>query len=299
MPPLKKNDTIKKKKKSASVPSTTPKTTMKKSPIVMGKILQKEIGKYKGLYQIKSAKNRRGMVHFKAQFGVLPKIKKLMRSSGMILDFKDISMKDQIAYTLLYQVMLPIEKSIPMFTKRQRFGVQALKAVQNATITHPCFYEDILGSSLVPHIYESGTYTSWTQPIYMILIENIQDYRPLNMVAMKNVNVLLSVERALYCLTLIGYDTSTLQIQDLIYSPTTNQVKFIRLDSLRNMLPQWKIKLAIDALGENSRKEFQRAWPNPKWLRNISTNILTTKRLESYPWSEMKCPSSSTSKQIS
>jgi hypothetical protein len=271
--------------------SSPPKPTVKKSPIVVGDILRKEIGKYKGLFQIKSAKNRRGMVHFKAQFGVLPKIRKLMRSPGMILDVKDNAMNDQVAYTLLYQIMLPTEKSIPMFTRRSTFGVQALKAVQRSTVNHPCFYEDIPGSSLVPHVYESGLYTSWNQPMYMILIENIQDYRPLTMVALKNVHTLLAVERALYCLTLIGYNTSTLQLQDIIYSPTTNDVKFIRLDSIRSMLPPWQIKVASDALSENSRKEFQRAWPNPKWLRNISTNTLTEKRLEAYPWSEMKCPS--------
>jgi len=261
-----------------------------KSPFMVQNILKKEIGPKSGL-KIKGAKQLQGMVHFPASFGTLEKINKLMYAKGMLLSISDpTTLRDMEAYTVVYQAMQPTFPSIPKFKRKMDFGAQAMKAISKTTVSHPCLYADIQGKDLVLDPLAAGMYTMSKAPVYFTVFTSLQDYRILTKNMLKNVDVMIRVERLLYALAIMGYDPSQITMMDIVYHMQTLECKLLKLSNITKTLPPWRIQKAKDALRESSRRDFEMRWPAPTWLREMSSNILSSKRLDAYSYSESVCP---------
>lgn len=261
-----------------------------KSPFMVQNILKKEIGPKSDL-KIKGAKQLQGMVHFPASFGTLEKINKLMYAKGMLLSISDpTTLRDMEAYTVVYQAMQPTFPSIPKFKRKMDFGAQAMKAISKTTVSHPCLYADIQGKDLVLDPLAAGMYTMSKAPVYFTVFTSLQDYRILTKNMLKNVDVMIRVERLLYALAIMGYDPSKITMMDIVYHTQTLECKLLKLSNITKTLPPWRIQKAKDALRESSRRDFEMRWPAPTWLREMSSNILSSKRLDAYSYSESVCP---------
>lgn len=266
------------------------KSKQQKSPFVVQDILRKELGPKNGL-KIKGAKRLQGMVHFPATFGTLEKINKLLFAKGMITTISDpVALRDMEAYTMVYQVMPPTFPSIPRFRRKQEFGTRAMKAVHQASIAHPCLYADMQGKDLVLDPLAAGLYTLSKSPVYFTIFPSLQNYRVLTKNMLKNVDVMVRVERLMYALAIMGYDPSQVQMLDIVYHTDTLECRLLKLSNITKVLAPWRIQKAKDALRESKRREFEMMWPAPSWIRQMSSNILSSKRLESYLYSESTCP---------
>jgi hypothetical protein len=265
-------------------------TSTPKNPLVVQTILRKVIGQRNGL-KIKGAKQPQGMIHFPARFGTLEKINKLIFAKGMLLSVSDpTALRDMEAYTVVFQVMPSKFPSIPKFRRKMDFGVKAMQAVHATSIAHPCLYADMQGMDLVLNPLAAGMYTMSPTPVYFTVFNSLQNYKVLAKTMLQNIDVMIRVERLLYALAIMGYDPSQVDLADIVYHSRTFECKLLRLSNITKTLPQWRVEKAKDALRESKRRDFEMMWPAPRWLREMSSNILSSKRLDAYTYSESTCP---------
>jgi hypothetical protein len=263
-----------------------------KSPFLVQKILKKEIGSQKDMPKVKGAKQLQGFVHFPARFGTLTRLQKLLGAKGMIMTPTNTAppLRDMVAYTVFYQAMPVTFPSIPKFRRRMEFGVQAMTHIHSLTVPHPCLYTDIPGDDVVLQPLVAGMYTLSPTPVYFTVYPSLVDYKVLTRNMLKNIDVMIRVEKLLYALAVIGYDPSDVSMMDIVYHSKTLECKILKLSNIKKQLPPWRIQKAKDALKQSTRRDFEQMWPAPSWMRSLSSNILSSKRLEAYAFSETQCP---------